>query len=88
MSKMEAKPAGRRTKRVFTDEFRAGAVRLVLEEGKRVADVARDLGLTPSSLSLWVRGARADRSDGKTGLTTDERAEYAAIRKELRVVKM
>ena len=84
---MEAKRV-RREKRQFTDEFRAGAVRLVLEEGKKVAQVARDLGLTPSSVSLWVRRARADRSGGKTGLTTDERGEYAAMRKELRVVKM
>ena len=82
-NKMETKRA-RREKRQFTDEFRAGAVRLVLEEGKKVAEVARDLGLTPSSVSLWVRRARAERSGGKTGLTTDERAEYAAMRKELR----
>jgi transposase len=86
-NKMEAKRV-RREKRQFTDEFRAGAVRLVLEEGKKVAEVARDLGLTPSSLGLWVRRARADKSGGKTGLTSDERAEYAAMRKELRVVKM
>ncbi len=78
----------RRERRQYTDEFRAGAVRLVLEEGKQVAEVARDLDLTPSSLSLWVRHARADRTGGKTGITTDERAEFAAMRKELRVVKM
>ena len=78
----------RREKRQFTDEFRAGAVRLVIEEGKKVAQVARDLGLTPSSVSLWVRHARADRSGGKTGLTSEERAEFAAMRKELRVVRM
>ena len=86
MSKMEAK--GRRAKRQFTDEFKAGAVRLVLEEGKRVAEVARDLGLTPSTLRVWVERARADRTSGKTGLTTDERAELAALRKEMRVVRM
>jgi len=86
---MEAKQAnGRRKKRQFTDEFKAGAVRLVLEEGKRIAEVARDLGLTASSLRVWVVRARADRSGGKTGLTSEERAEYAAMRKELRVVKM
>ena len=37
---------GKRTKRVrrsFTDEFKAGAVRLVLDEGKTVSQVARDL---------------------------------------------
>ena len=78
----------RRARRSYTDEFRAGAVHLVLDEGKRVAEVARDLGLTPSSLRTWVERARADRTGGKTGLTTDERAELAALRKELRVVRM
>ncbi len=85
---MEAKQGGRRGKRQFTDEFKAGAVRLVLDEGKRVAEVARDLGLTASALRIWVQRARADRSGGKTGLTSEERAEYAAMRKELRVVRM
>ena len=88
VSKMAAKQEGRRAKRQFTDEFKAGAVRLVLEEGKRVAEVARDLGLTPSTLRVWVERARADRTGGKTGLTTDERAELAALRKEMRVVRM
>ena len=46
------------------------------------------LDLTPSALSGWVKQARADRSGGKTGVTSDERAELAALRKELRVVKM
>ena len=85
MSKMEAKGGKRRR---FTDEFKAGAVRLVLDEGRSVAQAARELGLTPSSLSNWVRQARADRSKGKAGLTTEERAELASLRKELRVVKM
>ena len=47
-----------------------GAVRLVLDEGKTVGAVARELDLTPSALGNWVRQARADRSQGKTGLTT------------------
>jgi transposase len=63
-------------------------VRLVLDEGRTVAQVARDLDLTPSALSGWVKQARADRSSGKTGVTSEERAELAALRKELRVVKM
>ena len=86
---MESKPeGGRRKRRAYTAEFKAGAVRLVLEEGKTVAEVARDLSVTPSSLSAWVERARADRSGGRTGLTTDERAELTALRKELRVVKL
>jgi transposase len=84
---MGSKQAGRRARRQFTDEFRAGAVRLVLEEGKTVGAVARDLDLTPSSLANWVRHAQADRTHGKSGLTTAEREELARLRKELRVVR-
>ena len=77
-----------RARRQFTDEFKAGAVRLVLDEGKTVAEVARDLDLTPSSLAGWVKHARADRSHGKTGLTTEERAELAKLRKEVRALRI
>ena len=78
----------KRDRRSFTDEFKAGAVRLVLEEGKTVAQVARDLDLTASALSGWVRQARADQSKGKTGLTTAEREELAQLRKENRSLRM
>ena len=45
---------GRRTRRSFTDDYKTGAVRLVLDEGKTVASAARDLGLTESSLrNCW-----------------------------------
>jgi transposase len=79
---------GRRARRSFTAEFKAGAVRLVLDEGKSVAQVARDLDLTSTALGHWVSQARADRSMGKTGLTTEERAELAQLRKENRQLRM
>ena len=66
----------------------AGAVRLVLDEGKTIGAVSRDFDLTPSSLANWVRQARADRTKGKTGLTTEDRAELATLRKENREVRM
>ena len=66
----------------------AGAVRLVLDEGRTIGAVARELDLTASALANWVRHARADRSAGKTGLTTEERAELARLRKENRQLRM
>ena len=77
------------TRRSFTDEFKAGAVRLVLEEGKTIAAAARDLGLTESSLRNWAERARADRGTGKPGvLTTAERDELTRLRKEVRELRM
>ena len=85
MSTMAAN-GGRRARRQFSEEFRAQAVRLVLDEGKTVGAVARELDLTPSALRLWVEHARADRTGGKTGLTTAEREELARLRKENRIL--
>ena len=82
------KAISRRPRRSFTDEFKAGAIRLVLDEGKTIPQVARDLDLTQSALRTWVDRARADRTKGKTGLTTAEREELAKLRKELREVRM
>ena len=68
MSTMAAN-GGKRPRRRFTEEFRAQTVRLVLEEGKSVGAVARELDLTASALRQWVERARADRTSGKTGLS-------------------
>ena len=86
MSSMGTSKAGRRARRQFTEEFKAGAVRLVLEEGKSIGSVARELDLTPSALSLWVRQERAERTKGKSGLMKDEREELARLRKENRIL--
>ena|SRR5437868_7345533 len=88
VSHMDRAKRERRARRSFTDEFKAGAVRLVLDEGKTVSQVARDLDLTQSGVSKWVTQARADRSDGKMGLTTAEREELARLRKEVRSLRM
>ena len=85
---MEDKTTKRRARRAFTEEFKAGAVRLVLDEGKVAAQVARDLDLTPSVLRGWVKQAEADRSGGKTGLTTEEKAELTRLRRENRELRM
>ena len=77
----------RRPRRQFTDEFKAGAVRLVLDEGKTVGAAARDLDLTETALREWVKRARADRTHGRTGLTTAEREELARLRKENRILQ-
>ena len=83
MSNMGSRTAGRRARRQFSEEFRIGAVRLILDEGKTVGAVARELDLTPSALAQWVKQARADRTKGKAGLTTEERAELARLRKTI-----
>ncbi len=88
MSRMRSGSGGRRARRQFTDEFKAGAVRLVLDEGRTVGAVARELDLTETAFRKWVEQARADRTDGKTGVTSAEREELARLRKENRQLRM
>jgi transposase len=79
----------KRQRRSFTDEFKAEAVRLVLEEGKTIAAVARDLDLTETAFRRWVDQARADKNKGKAGaLTSAEREELNALRKKVRELGM
>ena len=87
MSTMESTKKGKRPRRQFTTEFKAGAVRLVLDGDKPIRAVARDLDLTETALREWVKRTRADRTHGRTGLTTAEREELARLRKELRIVQ-
>ena len=81
-----AETRNRRPRRRFTDEFKQQAVRLVVDEGRSVTAVARELDLVGSALGQWVKQAQADRTKGKTGLTTAEREELVRLRRELRVV--
>jgi transposase len=87
---MEAEPKKqKRARRAFTDEFKAGAVSLVLEKGKSLAQVARDLDLTASALGKWVEQARADAGKSARGtLTTEEKEELARLRKEVRELRL
>jgi transposase len=88
MQSSTEKKRAQRSRRSYTDEFKAGAVALVLSEGKTVAQVARDLDLTETSLRNWVERARADRGKGKPGvLTTVEKEELSRLRKEVRELK-
>jgi transposase len=82
-----AETRSRRPRRRFTNEFKEQAVRLVLDEGKSVTAVARELDLVASALGNWVKQAQADRSKGRTGLTTAEREELTRLRRENRILQ-
>jgi|SRR3954454_15017821 transposase len=69
------------SRRSFDQDFRDGAVRIVEETGKAIAQVARELGINPGTLANWVNMARKRRS-GNGVLTEDERAELVRLRRE------
>jgi len=73
-----------RPRRSFTPEFKAEVVELVHQPGKTVGGVARELDLTETAVRAWVKQADIDDGRRSDGLTTEERAELARLRKELR----
>ena len=74
-----------RPRRNFDREFRDGAVRIVKETGKPVAEIARGLGVDEGTLGNWVRRDRVERAGG---LSSDERAELVRLRKENATLRM
>lgn len=73
----------------YGDEMRNGAIRLVLDEGRRASDVARSLGIKVGSIYKWVQQARVDRQRVPgTKLTSNEREEFEAVKRENRQLKM
>jgi len=78
----------KRTRRKFTDEYKAEVVRLCQQPGKTPNGVAIELGLTPSAVTGWVKQATVDAGGGGIGaLTTSEREELAALRRENRQLR-
>ena len=78
----------RRKRRKYTPEQKADAVRMVREVGN-LAQVARDLDLTESSLRSWVKQAEIDEGQGPEGaLTSEEREELRHLRRETRRLEM
>ena len=79
----------RRKRRAFTKEFKAATVRLVVEGGRSIPEVARDLDLTESALRLWVHQAEVDAGRGKPGeLTPAEREELQRLRREVKTLRL
>lgn len=70
----------------YDPAFRARAVELVRSTGLPKAQVARDLGINPETLRLWVKQAEIDGGQ-REGLTTDEKAELTRLRREVATLK-
>ena len=74
--------AERRTRRSFTREFKAQAVKRLLDGGKGLGEVATELGLSPGQLSGWRNEHLAAGSAEALARQKAEAAELARLRRE------
>ena len=76
------------TRRRFTDEYKQHAVRLVLDSGDSIAEIARSIGVHEMTLGKWMKKARDDGEESTRPLDEDERAELERLRKEIARARM
>ena len=77
----------KRKRRKFTAEYKAEVVGLVQASGKSIGQVAREMDLTETAVRAWVKQHRIDgKRDPQGPLTSEERAELARLRREVKTV--
>ena len=75
-------------RRKFSPQFKAEAVQMVLETGKPIAEVARDLGVHDGTLGNWVATWRGDNPQPVPDLSPVERARVSEMEAEIRRLRM
>lgn len=75
----------KRTK--YDREFREGAIRIVNETGRPIAQVARELGVNEGTLGNWVARDREKRQN-TDGLSTGDIEELKRLRAEVAELRM
>ncbi len=73
--------------RKYPDELLDRGARMVIESGRPIAHVARDLGIHHEALRKWVRKTEADEGKRKDLLNSEERQELKALRGEVRELR-
>jgi transposase len=71
-------------RRRYTEEFKAEAVRQVIERGYRVPDVAARVGVSAHSLYKWTRAARPTKAEVHSNELDSAKAEVAKLKADLR----
>ena len=77
-----------RSYRKFDEDFKQGAVRLVFETGKPIAQVARELGVNEGTLGNWVSKYRVEHADEEQPLSVSDRARLRELERENRELRM
>lgn len=72
----------------YTPAYRRDAAHLVIDTGRPIAHVAKEIGVGEALLGRWVAIERTKMDDPPAALDTDERAELERLRREVAELRM
>ncbi|MGB3954094.1 MAG: IS3 family transposase [Brooklawnia sp.] len=75
-------------RRSYSAEFKAEAVRLVIDTSRPVAQVARELGVVEQTLGNWVNEYRREHAGDEPELSVPERARLRELERENREIRI
>jgi transposase len=75
-------------RRKFSPEFKAEAVKMVIETSRPIAEVARELGINEGTLGNWCKLYREAHAGEEPPLAITERARLRELEREVRDLRM
>ena len=72
----------------YTPEFRDEAAKMVVNSSRPIADVAREIGVSETTLGSWVRAYREAHTEEEPGLGLSERAKLRELERRNRELEM
>jgi transposase len=76
------------TRRRFTDEYKARAIDLVINDNRAIGEAVRSIGVHEMKLGKWVKRARDEGYVPESPLSEDERAELERLREQNQRLRM
>ena len=74
-------------RRKFTDEFKEGAIKLVTDQGYKISEAARNLGIHATQLRRWVKGKSPDANSATSNMIQLQ-AELKQLKRENERLRM
>jgi transposase len=74
--------------KTYTPEFREEAARMVVDTSRPIADIAREINVSETSLGNWVRAYREKHAEDEPPLELSERARLRELEREVRELRM
>jgi len=68
----------------FSPEFKAEAVRQIVDRGHSIAEISQRLGVSAHSLYKWVKAVKPDKTDEQAAALIEARSEVLKLRAQLK----